>query len=313
MSQKIEIEEIVKHDLLNLLEKFFIYLESEKNYSPHTLTSYQSDIFYFIDFIFKLKGEKISKKIFENLTISEFRKWLANNLENRKINSSNARALSAIRSLFRFLNKNNFLKNIDIEKVKTPKIAKSLPKSVDEIDITKIIAAINIQKNKEIWQIKRDLSLLTLIYGCGLRISEALSLKKKDFENNDILIIDGKGGKQRMVPVLPIATSRIKDYLDNCPYKINRNDFIFVGQKGDPYLARVFSRLMQQIRRKLNLPETITPHAFRHSFATHLLENGGDLRTIQELLGHSSLSTTQKYTKVDRKRLLSEFKKYSTR
>lgn len=313
MSNKIEIEELVKQDVLNLIEKFFLYLESEKNYSINTIISYQTDLFYFIDFLFKMKDQKISKKTLQNLVVSDFRKWLLNNLEQEKIASSNARALSSIKSFFRFLSKNNLLKNEEIEKVKRPKVAKSVPKSVDEIDIEKIFDIIKKQKNKDSWQIKRDLALLTLIYGCGLRISESLSITKKDLRNNDFLIVKGKGKKQRMVPILPIVKKRIDQYLAVCPYKIASDQTIFLSQNNKNYSPRVFSRLIQKIRRELNLAETITPHAFRHSFATHLLESGGDLRTIQELLGHSSLSTTQRYTKVDRNRLLSEYKKFSVR
>ncbi len=313
MSNLIEIEEIVSQEILNLIEKFFIFLEVEKKYSNHTIISYKTDIFYFIDFLFKLKAQKISKKILENLEMQDFRKWLTKNIENGNKNSSNARKLSSLRSFFRFLNKNKLLKNCEIEKIKTPKIAKSLPKAVDEIDIKKILEAIQEQKNKEQWQIKRDFALLTLIYGSGLRIFEALSLKKKDFANSEFLIIQGKGKKQRMVPILPIINSRIQDYLKDCPFEINNESEIFVANSGKTYLARVFSRLIQQIRRKLNLDETITPHAFRHSFATCLLQAGGDLRTIQELLGHSSLSTTQRYTKVDRGRILSEYQKFTLR
>jgi integrase/recombinase XerC len=312
MTNPLDIEDITKNDALNLIEKFFIYLEVDKKYSNHTITSYRNDLFHFNAFLFKLKGQKIDKKILQNLTVFDFRKWLFSRIEENKINASNARALSAIRSFFRFLRKNELLINEEIEKIKTPKTAKPIPKSVDKIDIDKILEAIK-EENQQNWQIARDLALLTLIYGCGLRISEALSLKRKNFDNNDTLIIDGKGSKQRMVPLLPIIKTRMKEYFSLCEFEIKNSDFAFVGNQGKTYLARVFSRLMQKIRRKLNLAETITPHAFRHSFATHLLESGGDLRTIQELLGHSSLSTTQRYTKVDKERLLSEFKKFSIR
>ena len=312
MLQKLEIIDICDLEIKGLLEKFITFLQVEKRYSNHTLISYHTDLLYFFNFLFKAKERKINIKILESLENTDFRRYLMEKLQKNHINASNARALSSLRSFFRFLNKNNLLKNIEIEKIKTPKIAKPIPKSVDEIDIEKILASIA-AKNKNEWEIKRDVALLTLIYGCGLRISEALSLTKKSLANNDVLIIDGKGGKQRMVPILKIVRTKINEYLGLCPFEIKYDDAIFVGNHGKPYLARVFSRLMQEIRRELNLSETITPHAFRHSFATHLLEAGGDLRTIQELLGHSSLSTTQRYTKVDKNRLLSEYKKFSPR
>ena len=321
-------------------------MQVEKKYSAHTLISYRTDLFYFLNFLFQIKEKVITKDILQNLNLHDFRRWLSARLENH-INASNARGLSSLRSFFRYLHKNNLLQNVDIEKIKTPKIAKSVPKAVDEIDIDKIMAAIQmdnaersdakslnlaenstknsglangtiasaakLHRHKPEWQIKRDLALLTLIYGCGLRISEALSLTPKSLANGDSIIINGKGNKQRMVPMLPIVRKRINDYLAKCPYKPLQAQSIFFGAQGKPYLARVFSRLLQNIRQHLNLPQTITPHAFRHSFATHLLAGGGDLRTIQELLGHESLSTTQRYTKVDKARLLSAYQQFHPR
>jgi len=317
-------------EVKNLLKKFFTFLEVEKKYSSHTLISYRTDLFYFCDFLFHSKEKIVDKNMLQNLNLHDFRRWLSARLANH-INASNARGLSSLRSFFRFLSKNNLLQNADIEKIKTPKIAKAVPKAVDGVDINKIMMAIcfddektknvnrdNIlleshKKPKEEWQIKRDLALLTLIYGCGLRISEALSITPKSLGNNDFLIINGKGNKQRMVPLLPIVRKRINDYLAKCPFKPLQEESLFFGARGKPYLARLFSRLLQNIRRNLNLAETITPHAFRHSFATHLLSAGGDLRTIQELLGHESLSTTQRYTKVDKDRLLGAYAKFHPR
>ncbi len=311
MSKALNIDKHCSKEVLNLLEKFFVFLEKEKKYSAHTIISYRTDLFYFFNFLFNFKEKSVTNSMLENLTVNDFRKWLSARLENH-VNASNARGLSSLRSFFRFLAKNNFLKNDDIEKIKTPKTAKSVPKSVDEIDINKIFAAIT-QIQKTDWLIKRDVALLTLIYGCGLRISEALCVSKKSLANNEFLIIDGKGNKQRMVPMLPVVRKRINEYLAICPFAPTQDVSIFFGQRGAPYVARIFSRLIQQIRRHLNLQETVTPHAFRHSFATHLLEAGGDLRTIQELLGHESLSTTQRYTKVDRARLLSAYEKFHPR
>ncbi len=295
-----------------MIEKFFLYLEIQKKYSFHTITSYQNDIFNFIAFIFKLKGEKVTKNILKNLVVSDFRAFLMEKFEAGHVNATNARSISAVRSFFRFLNKNKMVINGDIERIKTPKIGKSLPKAVDEIDIDKIIAAIDGLKKPE-WEKKRDLALTTLIYGCGLRISEALNLRKVDLLSSDSLVLKGKGGKQRMVPILPIIQKRVKDYVDLCEHKIEAKGVLFLGAKGGAYDGRVFRKLLSDLRRALNLSETITPHAFRHSFATHLLESGGDLRMIQDLLGHSSLSTTQRYIKVDRERLVGEVNKYKLR
>lgn len=311
MNKALNIDKCCSDEVRNLLEKFFTFLQKEKNYSAHTLVSYRTDLFYFFDFLQKSKEKQVTNSMLENLTVHDFRKWLSARLENH-VNASNARGLSSLRSFFRFLDKNNLLKNPEIEKLKTPKIGKAVPKSVDAIDITRIIETIA-QIQKEEWIIKRDIALLTLIYGCGLRISEALSICKKDLANGDALIITGKGGKQRMVPLLPIVQKKLKDYITHCPFNLTENASIFFGEQGSSLTARVFSRLIKNARCQLNLTDTVTPHAFRHSFATHLLEAGGDLRTIQELLGHASLSTTQRYTKVDKNRLLSAYEKFHPR
>jgi integrase/recombinase XerC len=209
-------------------------------------------------------------------------------------------------------NRNDLIKNQEIKKIKTPKVAKPVPKAVDKIDIDKIFAEISaIQESK--WQALRDKALLTLIYGCGLRISESLAVTKKSLENSQTLIVSGKGKKQRMVPLLSIVKKRIDEYLKLCPFDILFDSPIFVTVKGEPYSRFDFAKLIQKVRRNLGLNETITPHAFRHSFATHLLENGGDLRSIQELLGHESLATTQRYTKIDKARLLSVYEQFSKR
>jgi len=312
MSPALKIEDKCSAEINDLIKNFLRFLEVEKKYSLHTLDSYRIDIFYFFDFLFRTQNRSINKTVVENLTVHDFRGWLSQRLSSNHNNASNARALAALRTLFKFSNENFLIKNCEIKKIKTPKIAKAIPKAVDQIDIGKVFAAIA-DFHKVEWQIKRDQALLTLIYGCGLRISEALAVNKESLENAQTLIVTGKGKKQRMVPMLPIVKKRIDEYLAICPFKIDFNKAIFFTKTGKPYTRRDFSGLILHIRNNLNLPETTTPHAFRHSFATHLLEAGGDLRTIQELLGHESLSTTQRYTKVDRARLLSVYEKLQKR
>lgn len=301
--------------LADLIGDFLRFLEIEKRYSLNTVNSYRIDIFYFCDFLFSAKQKIIDKDDFEKLTPLDFRSWLSQRIGNH-VNSSNARALAALRSFFAFCNKNQLLKNQEISKIKTPKVARPIPKSVDQADIEKIMVAITEIRKFE-WQALRDVALLTLIYGCGLRISEALSLTPRSLENSQTLIVSGKGKKQRMVPLLPIVKKRIDEYLAKCPFtaeiKAQATHAIFVNSKGEAYNRFDFANLMIEVRRKLGLAETVTPHAFRHSFATHLLEAGGDLRTIQELLGHENLSTTQRYTKVDKSRLLSVYEKFQKR
>ena len=312
MFRGLKIKGKIDLEVEDLIEKFLKFLKIEKRYSLHTLNSYRIDIFYFFDFLFRVKEKIIEKNDLEELTVHDFRKWLSQRISNH-VNASNARGLSSLRSMFNFFNQNNWVKNCQIKKIKTPKIAKAIPKSVDEIDIEKIFT--EIKKVRKIdWQAKRDIALLTLIYGCGLRISESLSVSKKNLdENSQALIVTGKGKKQRMVPLLKVVKDRIFEYLKACPFEIEFNQPIFLDSKGNIYQRFEFSALILKIRRKLNLAETITPHSFRHSFATHLLEAGGDLRTIQELLGHESLSTTQHYTKVDKARLLSSYEKFQKR
>ena len=300
----LSIEESLDAEVSSMVKKFLLFLEVEKRYSSYTLISYRTDIYYFFDFIFNAKKQLINKQTLENLAVSDFRSFLSFRHNQNYSNTSLARCLSSLRSLFDYLNNNKLVKNQQIKKIKTPKILKPIPKAVDGINIDAIINAIALQSDKEQWIIARDLALLTLIYGCGLRISESLGVNKKSLENSETLVITGKGQKQRIVPVLEIIKKRIEKYLALCPYKIKNDQPIFVNSRGGAYSARLFQKLISDIRKNLNLSETITPHAFRHSFATHLLEAGGDLRTIQELLGHKSLSTTQLYTKVDKNRLL---------
>ncbi len=297
--------------IILLIEQFLKFLTVEKRYSNHTISSYRTDIFYFVDFLFESRQKIIDSTDLENLTLFDFRKWLGSRLQNH-VNSSNARAISSLRSFFKFLNRNSLIQNSEITKLKTPKIAKPIPKAVDKIDIDKILAEIA-KIRKDDWCKARDIALLTLIYGCGLRISESLSVSKKSLQNNQTLIVDGKGKKQRMVPLLPVVVQRINEYFKICPFEINFEQPIFLTSKGKTLTRRDFSHLIKTIRTNLNLAETITPHAFRHSFATHLLEAGGDLRVIQELLGHESLSTTQRYTKIDKQHLLSAYQKASLR
>ena len=311
MPKSFDISEICDEYLIKIVNEFFNFLKMEKKYSSNTIASYQDDIHNFFKNIYRLFNNIVDKNFLENLIVQDFRDWLGDRLSNHS-NNSNARALSTLRSFYRFCNDNNFLENREIFKVKTPKISRPLPRVIDFIDIQKIINNIeNYWQN--IWESKRDITILYLVYGCGLRISEALSISQSMIENGETIIITGKGNKQRMVPLLKIIKNQISEYLELCPYKIDKTKPIFVSKNNKPYSRRAFAGLIMNIRRNLNLSDDITPHAFRHSFATDLLSNGVDLRTIQELLGHATLSSTQIYTKVDKKRLIESFKKYSIR
>ena len=192
--------------------------------------------------------------------------------------------------------------------LKSPKIPKSLPKSIQENQIALLLSELEAVSKKS-WIKKRNKALFYLLYGCGLRINEALSLTLLQTKNLSSLIIMGKGGKERLVPVLEIVQSAIREYVISLPYKIAESQSIFIGDRGSPMQARTFQRDLKEARINLGLPKTSTPHSLRHSFATHLLKNGGDLRTIQELLGHSSLSTTEIYTEVDEVNLEKTYRK----
>lgn len=311
MKKVLHIDKKCHQEITDILASFLKFIAFEKGYSTHTFNAYQTDIHFFLDFLFHKKKRIISFHDLEILQVRDFRQFLSQRLDNHN-NASNARALSSLKSFFRFCHENLVIKNQEITKVKTPKITKSIPKAVDKIDIDNILLEIA-KMHQENWLIARDQALLTLIYGCGLRISESLQVTTNSLKNGNHLIVHGKGKKERLVPLLPIVKERITHYLNCCPFRLTDMDPIFVNSKGKTYNRRSFSLLIQHIRRNLNLPETITAHAFRHSFATHLLESGGDLRTIQELLGHESLSTTQRYTKVDTNRLLSSFKNFHPR
>jgi integrase/recombinase XerC len=219
---------------------------------------------------------------------------------------SMARALSSVRNFFRYLAKREALKNPNITEIRTPKIPKSIPRPLTTEGAGQVLENIS-SDQKEEWVRARDVALVTLLYGCGLRISEALSLNIIDIPRDETFVIKGKRQKERVVPVLPIVVEAIEDYLHLCPHDLEDDDPLFVGIRGARLNPRVLQKAMENVRRALGLPESATPHALRHSFATHLLSAGGDLRTIQELLGHASLSTTQHYTDVDSEALLKVF------
>lgn len=298
-------------DLKLVINQYLSYLLTNKRYSKNTINSYLTDI---IDFLFFFKEranlKNLELKNLEDFKVNDFRSWFSKRLNNHK-NISNARALSAWRGFFKFLWQNSLINNSEISKIKSPKITKPIPKSVDEVDIKKILSEISKFYDEE-WQIKRDQSLIILIYGCGLRISEALSLKLKSLQS-DKLHITGKGNKDRVVPILPVVIKGIKEYLNLLPFDLLGDDFIYLSAKGKVYNRRSFNELLIKIRRNLNLPESISPHAFRHSFATHLLDMGVDLKAIQQLLGHTNLSSTERYTNVSKSKLIESYQKFQKR
>jgi len=272
-------------------EKWLRFLAAERRMSDNTARGYSRDLDAFARFC---------PRIFD-ATISDFRAFITSLSRQDKKAASVARAISSLKSFYRFLDQNEIVRNSDIVLVKSPKIPKRLPKPIARIDITRILDAFA-EVHKIPWLSARDRALFTLIYGAGLRISEALSLDVSDMSAGE-LRIRGKGEKIRIVPILPIIRGEISAYLKLKPHI----GALFIGEKGARLTARVAERDIEAVRHYLGLGASVTPHALRHSFATHLLENGADLRTIQELLGHSSLGTTQLYTKVDTAEMMKNY------
>ncbi len=296
------------------IARWFDYLESERRVATKTVDAYGRDIAQFCRFLTGHLGEPPSLNLLASLRAVDFRGFLAARRNDGVESRTLARQLSAIRSLYRFLERRNVLTNPAVAALKGPKLPHSVPKplAADAAKRTVTDPAIPSAAETPRWVEARDAAVLTLLYACGLRISEALGLNRRDAPVNatqSSMNITGKGGKTRMVPVLPVAREAVERYLDLCPHHLTANGPLFVGVRGGRLNARNIQLLMQRLRSGLGLPDTATPHALRHSFATHLLSNGADLRSIQELLGHASLSTTQIYTEVDRTHLLEQYAK----
>lgn len=296
-------------EISDIYSRWHDWLLHEKRFSKHTISAYTRDIGFFFEFLSSYKGGEVTRKMLTNLGIRDMRAWLAKRASEEYDFASTARSIAVVRSFFRYAGKFHNLENPAIFSLRTPKLPKKLPKALSLEDAGNAVDSVGDMATEE-WIAKRDIALLTLIYGAGLRIAEALSVKFKDAPlNKDYLIVRGKGNKERSVPVLPIVTKAISEYLEICPYKPEGDSPLFLGARGKALNPAIFQRTMKKMRMLLGLPETATPHAFRHSFATHLMQAGGDLRSIQELLGHASLSTTQRYTKIETSKVLEMYKK----
>ncbi len=292
-------------ELKKEIQRWIEWLKSQRNYSPHTIQSYVSDLEIFIKYQDK---EKVSLNDLQKIDIRGFRKFFSSRAQKGLSHTSIAREESSVRNFFKWLDNNDIIKNTAIFQISTPKLPKVLPRSLDVNTMFDVIDQAT-QDCSEPWIGIRDKAILTLLYGCGLRISEALSLNVEDINHTEFVKIKGKGNKDRYVPILPIVIERIEAYKKICPYKLREGEALFLGAKGERVSPRIIQRKLQQIRVKLNLADNITPHALRHSFATHLLAQGADLRSIQELLGHASLSSTQRYTDVNLEKIKKEYKK----
>jgi integrase/recombinase XerC len=296
--------------LAAILVEWTRWLLDERRVADHTIAAYHRDLGQFLSFIAEHKGEIPSPKGLEALNPSDFRAWLAKRSTGGLKRTSLARGLSVVRNFFRWCERNGRLTNQAIQAVRSPRLPHSIPKPLSPTDAKDVIDMARTANITDApWIGLRDAALFTLLYGCGLRISEALGLTRGQIEGVvESLLVDGKGGKQRMVPVLPIVQESIAAYISACPYPLSIDAKVFRGARGGPLNPGVAQVRMRMARRALGLSDTATPHALRHSFATHLLAGGGDLRAIQELLGHASLSTTQRYTDVETDRLMAEYR-----
>lgn len=292
--------------LIAYVKEWQEWLAHTRRFSNHTVIAYQGDLSEFLTFLARHYADTITISHLEKASPQDFRAWLAHRAtEAEYAASSSARAVSSLRSFFSYLRKREALTNQSMIGLRLPKQKNKLPKALDENQMEEVIAAIDGYDGKG-WIGKRDKALLLLLYGCGLRISEALSLLPSDIAQETQLIrVVGKRSKEREVPLLASVAIAIEDYKKACPYA--DKETLFFGKQGKKLQPAVFQKEVRNLRRQLNLPEYTTPHTLRHSYATHLLSAGAGLRDIQELLGHEHLSTTQRYTHVDTSRLLNAY------
>jgi integrase/recombinase XerC len=294
-------------DAAAVVKAWLSSLAREKRVSPKTLEAYDRDIRQFSAFLGDHLGGVATTKDLGALPLSDFRSFMAKRRSDGIEVRSLARQISAIRSFFRFAEARGHFHNKAYGAVRSPKLPHAIPRPLSIEMAEKVTQDEDLSSDVQ-WIAARDKAILTLLYACGLRISEALALTEAQLRHNPMTII-GKGGKGRLVPLLPEVKRLIETYVDLCPFPLKQVEPLFRGAKGGVLSPRLVQLLMQRLRSALNLPDTATPHAMRHSFASHLLGNGADLRVIQDLLGHASLSTTQVYTEVNRAHLLEQYRK----
>ncbi len=283
------------------------WLIHERRVAAHTLDAYMRDLGGFLRFVQDHSGGKPGLSDLDALRATDFRAWMAKRAGDGLSRASIARELSALRGFFRWMERNGHAANHTLRTLRGPRLPHAIPRPLTVADAELLIDSIDLLPG-EAWELHRDVAFFTLLYGCGLRISEALNLNRRALNPGETLLIHGKGGKQRLVPVLPVVREALAAYESACPWRGGPEAPAFVGLRGKRLNPAVAQKRMRVLRVTLGLPETATPHALRHSFATHLLGAGGDLRTIQELLGHASLSTTQRYTEVDTDSLMRTYR-----
>jgi integrase/recombinase XerC len=299
-------------DVMLEMTRWLSHLRAERRLSPKTSEAYARDLRQFLQFLCEHWGRRVTLAGFAALQASDIRAFMAMRRASDIGGRSLMRALAGLRSFGRFLEREGKGKVGALSAIRAPKVGKSLPKPIQMAAAKRFADADErAGETRDPWIWARDAAVMALLYGSGLRISEALGLKRREVPRpgeGDVLVVTGKGNKTRMVPVLQNVLALIQDYVAMCPHPLPPEGPIFVGARGGPLSPRIIQLTMERLRGSLGLPDSATPHALRHSFATHLLSRGGDLRAIQELLGHASLSTTQIYTGIDSERLLEVYK-----
>lgn len=303
---------VAAKDVQAELKHWLEFMASERRLSPKTVEAYARDVSFFLAFLTEHLGHAPKLSDLSKLAPADIRSFLAfrrgSGVEARTLQ----RSLAAARSFARYLEREGRGKSGALSAVRAPKVAKTLPRPLDAQSAMSLAdPATRAYEEREPWVLARDAAVLSLLYGAGLRIAEALSLKPGEIPlpgKGDSITVTGKGNKTRMVPLLPQIAQAIADYVALCPFHLAEDEPIFRGEKGGPLSPRIVQLAMERMRGALGLPDSATPHALRHSFATHLLARGGDLRSIQELLGHASLATTQIYTQVDTTHLMEAYR-----
>jgi integrase/recombinase XerC len=299
-------------DVMLEMTRWLSHLRAERRLSPKTSEAYARDLRQFLQFLCEHWGRRVTLAGFAALQASDIRAFMAMRRASDIGGRSLMRALAGLRSFGRFLEREGKGKVGALSAIRAPKVGKSLPKPIQMAAAKRFADADErAGETRDPWIWARDAAVMALLYGSGLRISEALGLKRREVPRpgeGDVLVVTGKGNKTRMVPVLQNVLALVQDYVAMCPHPLPPEGPIFVGARGGPLSPRIIQLTMERLRGSLGLPDSATPHALRHSFATHLLSRGGDLRAIQELLGHASLSTTQIYTGIDSERLLEVYK-----
>ena len=296
----------MKIQLNSLIKEWTSYNINLRNLSENSVKAYSLDLRDFLNFSFK-ESVVVLKSDLSDISAHTIRLWILS-LRNKSVKASSlSRKISSLKNFFHWLENSHNIFNSAISKLDSPKKDSKLPRPIAVNDIKNLFSAFENKKEKR-WIISRNQAIFLLLYTCGLRISEAVNMKTNELPLNSSVLVKGKGKKERMVPILNIANQAIENYTKQCPYPISNSEYVFLGIRGNRMLPRSFQKAMERARNSIGLPSSTTPHSLRHSYATHLLNAGTDLRSIQKLLGHSSLSSTQIYTQIEQKRLLQVYK-----